>query len=170
MMEQKSTRVPHQLLPVKIMKLNNGFTLIEVLIALVILAGGMLGMAAMQATGLKNNLSAFQRSQATQLAYNMADRMRANLSSAGTYATGATSATTVATQSARAGCLTTTGCSVAYMAENDLYEWNAKVTSVLPSGEGTITFADPIYTITIKWDDDRNSSTAKLSLPMSFTL
>ncbi|MEE9338931.1 MAG: type IV pilus modification protein PilV [Methylococcaceae bacterium] len=152
------------------MKLNNGFTLIEVLIALIILAGGMLGMAAMQAMGLKNNVSAYQRSQATQLAYNMADRMRANLNAAGTYATAATTASATQGHSVQASCLTTAGCSVANMAANDIYEWNAKVSSVLPSGEATITFSDPIYTITIKWDDDRDSTTNKLSFPMSFTL
>lgn len=149
---------------------NSGFTLIEVLIATVILAGGLLGMAAIQATGLKNNLSAYQRSQATQLAYSMADRMRANMNAAGTYATVATSATAAQGQSAKATCLTTTGCSVAYMAENDIYEWYTKVSRILPSGEGIITFADPVYTITISWDDDRDANTAALSFPMSFTL
>jgi type IV pilus assembly protein PilV len=152
------------------MKLNNGFSLIEVLIAVVILAGGILGMAAMQAMGLKNNLSAYQRSQATQLAYNMADRMRANLNAAGTYATDATTASATQGQSAQASCLTTAGCSFTNMAVNDIYEWNAKVSNVLPSGEGIITFSDPVYTITISWDDDRDSTTNKLSFPMSFTL
>ena len=60
------------------MKKNTGFTLIEVLIAMIILAVGLLGLAGLQATTLKNNQSAYNRIKATQLAYDIADRMRAN--------------------------------------------------------------------------------------------
>jgi len=61
---------------------SKGFTLIEALIAVVILAIGLLGIAGLQATNLKNNQSAYNRSQATLLAYDMADRIRANSSEA----------------------------------------------------------------------------------------
>lgn len=153
---------------------DKGFTLIEVLIAMVVLAFGLLGLAAMQTSGLKNNLSAYQRSQATQLAYDMADRMRVNVADAneasGKYATAAITTSHTQANSAKTTCKTTTGCSVADMAENDIYEWNATVSRVLPSGVGTITFAASTYTITISWDDDRDSSTAALSLPTQFTV
>ncbi len=55
-----------------------GFTLIEVLIAVIVLSLGLLGIAALQANALKSNHSAVQRSQATMLAYFMMDAMRAN--------------------------------------------------------------------------------------------
>lgn len=55
-----------------------GFSMIEVLIAVLVLAIGLLGVAAMQTTALKNNQSALQRSQATMLSYSMMDAMRAN--------------------------------------------------------------------------------------------
>ncbi|WP_150050688.1 MULTISPECIES: type IV pilus modification protein PilV [Methylomonas] len=55
-----------------------GFSLLEVLIAVLILSFGLLGIAALQTNALKNNQSAFQRSQATMLAYYMLDAMRAN--------------------------------------------------------------------------------------------
>lgn len=156
------------------MKLQKGFTLIEVLIATVILAGGLLGLAALQTTGLKNNLRAYQRSQATQLAYDMADRMRANIidaeNAAGMYATKATTAAKTIVNTVQADCKSTTGCTAANMAINDIYEWNDKVNDILLSGVGTITFADPVYTITISWDDDRDAGTAAKRLPMSFTL
>ena len=61
---------------------NAGFTLIEVLIAMLVLAVGLLGLAGLQATSLRNNQSAYNRSQATQLAYDLADRMRANFTEA----------------------------------------------------------------------------------------
>ncbi|QPK64183.1 type IV pilus modification protein PilV [Methylomonas sp. LL1] len=57
---------------------NSGFSMIEVLIAVLILAVGLLGVAALQTNALKNNQSALQRSQATMLSYYMMDAMRAN--------------------------------------------------------------------------------------------
>lgn len=64
-----------------------GFSMIEVLVAVLVLAIGLLGIAAVQTAALKNNNSALQRSQATMLAYFMMDAMRANRSVAiiGTY-------------------------------------------------------------------------------------
>tara|TARA_Y100001934_G_C12174415_1_gene688262 strand:+ start:59 stop:547 length:489 start_codon:yes stop_codon:yes gene_type:complete len=55
-----------------------GFSLLEVLIALVVLSVGLLGLAALQANGLRGSSSAFQRNQAVLMASDMADRMRAN--------------------------------------------------------------------------------------------
>lgn len=56
---------------------QSGSSLLEVLVAVVILAFGLLGLAGLQATSVKSSHSAYQRSQATLLAYDMADRMRA---------------------------------------------------------------------------------------------
>ena len=64
------------------MNKNTGFTLIEVLIAMIVLAVGLLGLAGLQATSLRNNQSAYNRIKATQLAYDIADRMRANYTEA----------------------------------------------------------------------------------------
>lgn len=139
----------------KTMKTNwsnkiTGFTLIEVLIAMLVLAIGLLGLAALQATGIRNNQSAYYRGQATQLAYNLADRMRANVAGKTTYTTGTATAT--------ANCLTTAGCTKEAMAEHDLKEWNDAISSTLPSGTGTVTVAAGIYTITINWDDNHDGS------------
>jgi type IV pilus assembly protein PilV len=146
---------------------NTGFTFIEVLIAVVLLAGGLLGLAALQATSLKNNQSAYNRSQATQLAYELADRIRANTAGLAVY-TGAKGANP-STALVKPNCLTTTGCSAADMAENDLYEWNCAIaggcegdtrpiTPTLPGGAGnTATITVPsagIFKISIKWNDD----------------
>src|SRR5574343_439121 len=62
------------------MKTYTGFTLIEVLIAMLVLAIGLLGLATLQTYSLRSNLSAYTRGQATQLLYDMSDRMRANSS------------------------------------------------------------------------------------------
>src|SRR5262249_56408603 len=55
-----------------------GFTLIEALVALLVLSIGLLGVAALQLTSLRSNPSSSFRSQATLLAYDVVDRMRAN--------------------------------------------------------------------------------------------
>ena len=60
------------------MILQRGFTLIEVLISMVILAIGLLGLAAMQAISLRDNQDAYYYQQATLLAYEMQDRIRGN--------------------------------------------------------------------------------------------
>ncbi|MDI1279505.1 type IV pilus modification protein PilV [Methylobacter sp.] len=136
------------------MKTNSGFTLIEVLIAMLVLAVGLLGLAGLQATSLKNNQSAYNRSQATQLAYDLADRMRANIAGKARY-----TAILASSATAKANCLTTTGCTPADLAENDLFEWNSAVSNNLPGGIGTIASpAANMFTITITWDEDRDGN------------
>ncbi|MGZ8239918.1 MAG: type IV pilus modification protein PilV [Methylobacter sp.] len=140
----------------KLMKNNTGFTLIEVLIAMIILAVGLLGLAGLQATSLRNNQSAYNRSQATQLAYDIADRMRANVPAANNYA-GTFMAPSAA--AAQADCITISlTCTAAHMAQNDLFQWNSAVTTALPGGAGTIARAGSVFTITITWDDNRDGS------------
>ena len=57
---------------------NRGFSLIEVLVAMLLLSIGLLGVAGMQALSVQMNVSAGQSSQATFLGYDIVDRMRAN--------------------------------------------------------------------------------------------
>lgn len=58
--------------------LTRGFTLMEVLVAMLILSIGLLGMAGLQSLSFKMNQSSYLSSQATFLSYDMLDRMRAN--------------------------------------------------------------------------------------------
>jgi type IV pilus assembly protein PilV len=151
------------------MEKQQGFTLIEVLIAVVVLAGGLLGLAGLQARGLSNNQSAYNRSLATQLAYDIADRMRANHNQGPSYQT--TTATMTSVNSCTAAPNTCTcspsanpDCSHAELALADLFYWISNLQVALPSGAGTITCTDPplcanmIYTITVSWDDNKDGS------------
>lgn len=61
---------------------NRGFTLLEMLVALLVLSFGLLGMAGLQATGLRNNNNAYQRTQASIIAVEMIERMRTNRAAA----------------------------------------------------------------------------------------
>lgn len=114
------------------MKKNKGFTLIEVLIALVVLSIGLLGVAGLQAKSQQFSRNAYLNTQATVIAHDMLERVRANPSGlkSGSYNNAAT------TQ--HAGCFTTAGCSSQQMAENDMFEWTDDVANKLPNGKSVI--------------------------------
>ncbi|NJD05253.1 MAG: type IV pilus modification protein PilV, partial [Methylococcaceae bacterium] len=130
---------------------TEGFTLVEVLVAVLVLAIGLLGMAGLQAVGLKNNNTAYLRSQATFLAYELADRMRANNAVLNEFY-----GTVTGTEANPNNDCTSAPCSQQDMAKNDIYQWLQSLQSSLPMGTGTVTKAGAVHTITIKWDDNRD--------------
>lgn len=139
------------------MKKHKGFTLIEVLVAVVILAVGLLGLAGMQAKELGSNQSAYNRSQATQLAYDIADRMRANPSEAASYLTKPADAECSAGDDPCTACTSPAkSCVPAQLAETDLYNWNNSLKNTLPKGTGRVSFSGVVYTVTINWDEDKS--------------
>lgn len=135
---------------------QSGLSLLEVLIAIAVLGIGLLGLAHMQSFGLLNIEKAYQRSQATVLAYAIADKMRANVTTANNYLT---TFMDPAAATAQPNCKTTAGCSVGALAENGLFEWQSEMTDQLPGASGTITFADGNYTVAITWDDNGDGVT-----------
>lgn len=138
-------------------KNDNGFTLLEVLIAIVVLSVGLLGIAGLQAAGQQSNHSAYLRSQATALAYDMIDRMRSNKAgvSTGDY----NSIDTTANTYTDPGC-ESTACSSSQMSQYDMYDWQQELSTQLPTGNGKVAGggAGTIFTVTVMWDDDRNGS------------
>jgi len=131
-----------------------GFTLLEVLVALLVLSVGLLGLAGLQTFSLRNNTSAFQRSQAVVLAYDALDRMRGNRDQA-TLGAGSLYNTAFADSPATVDCSTI--CTSANVARHDVAAWKADVAR-LPGGEGQITIgADNKATIEVRWSDNRDS-------------
>lgn len=123
-----------------------GFSLIEVLVALVVLSVGLLGLAALQSTATQFNASAYSRSQATILAYDMADRIRANREAAldGDYT------------SPYPGTLPTCNDAVAgTVAQQDLAAWRRSLACSLPSGNGAVDYdaGTDVVTISVTWDE-----------------
>lgn len=115
---------------------EHGFTLVEVLIAALILGIGLLGVAGLQSVSLSMNQGAYLRSQATVLARDIADRMRANPRGVGADAYNMSGAGSPAQHS---GCTTAgTGCTSTNMAANDLYDWTQALVTRLPSGKGHV--------------------------------
>ena len=126
------------------MQRQQGFSLIEVLITMLVVAVGMLGIAAIMVTSLKNNQSAYARGQATILAGDIVDRMRANRTAAQVVP----SPYNVALGAAPAG---------AGVALTDLQQWRAAVVATMPSGTSAVAF-DAVsgnVTVTMQWDDSR---------------
>lgn len=175
---------------------DNGFTLIEVLVTLIVLSVGLLSLAGLQVFGLRTSHSASLRTQATIQSYDIIDRMRANLRGvqAGNYnqPTQEGSAGEVKT-ACEAIIGTTNGCSTQDMASHDLFKWNQAIADVLPGGVGvvcidttpedgaTATIADAdsecdglgsvdprnaTYAVKIWWNDDSSNSA---SVPQLFT-
>jgi type IV pilus assembly protein PilV len=127
---------------------QHGFTLVEALIALVVLSIGLLGVAKLVISAVHADDSAYMRGQATQLAYQMLDQVRANRPAAldGGYAAAP----------AVSDCITG-ACAPDTLAADDLYNWKARLGEALPSGTGTVTITadgnDEVATIAVTWDD-----------------
>lgn len=123
-----------------------GFSLIEVLIALLILAIGVLGIAALQFKGLKYSHDAFIRSQINFLAYDITEMMRANRSDAASYVGNYT----VPANSAANACNYATSATAA----NDLGCWRNRVDLAIPPGStANITTFGSLYTVVLAWTD-----------------
>ncbi len=116
---------------------SRGLTLVEVLVTLVIISVGLLGVAALQLTTVRNNYDSFVRSQAAMLASDMLDRMRANRNQAEKYAVD---------MDKEAGD-TPEGA--------DTKRWRASLDAQLPNGKGAIAFdkATSIVTVSIQWNE-----------------
>lgn len=127
-------------------KAQRGATLIEVLVTLVVLSVGLLGMAGLQALSLKSNHSAYYRSQATFLAYDVSERMRANreVANNGGYAVDFPDSSNANSVSGS-------------LAERDKAQWLNLLADTLPGGTGKISHSGGLVTVEIRWDDSRGA-------------
>lgn len=148
-------------------KRSAGFSLIEVLIALVILSVGLLGIAAMVSVSLKSKESSYYRSQATALSYAILDRMRANRAPASTSAYDVAIGQTLGNNLTGQSITVPTGdctdltspCNNDQIAALDLTQWKSDLAATLPSGDGSISTVTwnsmTQVTITVQWNDKR---------------
>jgi type IV pilus assembly protein PilV len=122
-----------------------GFTLVESLVALVVLAVGMLGVAALYIEGLRAERTSVYHTTAVNLAADIADRIRGNRTAGVAYAAGA----------ANNNCVNGgADCAPAVLAADDVFVWQQDVVAGLPGGTGNIAVAagaPNTYTITVSW-------------------
>lgn len=118
---------------------QSGFSLLEVLVTIVIISLGIMGVSALQVTGMKNSYSAFLRAQAAQYAYDMTDRMRVNRAAAeaGNYNLAMADAKPTGTT----------------LPDVDRAGWLTQVES-MPDGDGSIAVtADGVATVVVQWSE-----------------
>ncbi len=128
---------------------QRGATLLEVLIAVLVLSVGLLGVAALQASALRNSQSSYERSQASILTYSLFDAMRADMANVASYNTGGQL------------CAPPAGAS---LRDTQLSDWmgnlkanlgNTVTTCVSIAGCGAAPVANCV--VTIEWNDSRGT-------------
>jgi type IV pilus assembly protein PilV len=154
---------------------QSGYTLLEVLIALLVFSIGLLGLAAMLVSAVKGNHQAYHHSQAVYVAEAMSDGLRANLAAVngGTYNTG--------------GFITTHGgnnctvCNADQIAARDLASWARMANQRLPNGAISVqcngaaatgfTAAgyDGVCTLRVRWDETGDTGQSAESTQQTFT-
>jgi type IV pilus assembly protein PilV len=141
-----------------------GFSLVELLAAVVVLSIGLLGVAKLSLGSVQANGSAYMRSQATELIQQIVDDMRANKLEA---LVGGYNIPMTSNLPAPGANCETINCTAAQVAAFDLATWvnrlNATNGGALPSGAGSVTVTQtinpvtgsPEYTavVTVQWDD-----------------
>lgn len=128
-----------------------GFTMVEVLVALAVLAIGLLGIAALYLDSLRAGRTAIYRSQAVNLAADLADRIRANRGAVLGYEVALGDEPEAVPQCDAGG-----PCTRDEMAQNDLAVWKASLEALLPEGQGSVavTPGNPnVYVITVQWTE-----------------
>ena len=158
----------HARLPIRSAHYQLGVSMLEVLIAVLILSFGLLGLAGLLSGGMRANQSAYYRTVATNQAYDMTDRMRSNL--AGVAAGGYANVTGIP---GNPGC-DTGPCTPIQLAQYDAFDWNTTNAATLPRGAGVVCLdsspddgtpaapacdnAGTIYVTKVWWDDDRTGT------------
>lgn len=138
MLASLNTRFPHAVARHQI-----GMTLIEVLVAVLILAVGLLGAVVLQLNALKYTDSSRMTSQASFIAYDMLDRIRANSGADYSSPEGVRAPATAATASVR---------------DLDLHDFEANIRGFAgESAKGSVAISANEVTVSISWDD-RSSS------------
>lgn len=142
-------------------KRQHGFSLVEVLIALIIMSVGMLGIATLFVQSMQAGRTSMFRHHAVTIAGDVADRIRANPRAGIAYqGVGADN-----------GCVATgNDCNEAAMAANDIFLWDIQVAESLPNGDVAVRFNDavvpPEYTIAVTWDEPGEDPNA----PLNYTI
>lgn len=130
---------------------QQGVTLIESMIALLVISIGLLGIAALQITAMSQNTSSLNHSQAVWIAYNMSDRVRANMTDFNNYAGIDTNNTY--NQDCMSG-----PCTDAQMTVADASDWGNLIAG-LPGGRGIIANDPDGLMIMVMWDDEGTGAT-----------
>lgn len=153
---------------------QQGFSMVEVMVSVLVLSGGLLGLAFLQAQGMKFNAEAYQRTQATVLAYDIIDRLRANPAEAhaDAYAVASSSDAYAAETATYKSCDKPDGtvkCTAAELATFDLAKWyeaQGKSLAIDTNNRATIartaiTSTLDEHTVTMRWLEHETTKTQR---------
>jgi type IV pilus assembly protein PilV len=140
---------------------QRGFSLVEVLIALIIMSVGMLGIAGLYVQSMQAGRTSMFRHQAVTLAGDVADRIRANPRAGVAYAGAG------ANNNCVAGGI---DCNAAEMAANDIFIWDQEAAGALPNGDVVVLYDNavnpPQYTISVNWTEPGENLNYTISIPV----
>ena len=143
---------------------TRGFSLIEVLVALIIMSVGMLGIASLYVQSMQAGRTSLLRHNAVTLAGDVADRIRANPTAGAAYAGAGADFSCIAQG---------TNCSAPQMAAQDVLVWNNQATNTLPDGAVEIVFDNaanpPTYQITVRWNEPEGAQNYTVTIPVRGT-
>ncbi len=143
-------------------KRMQGFNLVEVLIALIIMSVGMLGIAGLYVHSMQAGRTSLFRHHAVTLAGDVADRIRANPTARAAYGLAG------ADNNCVSGGI---DCTPAAMAANDIFLWQQQAVDTLPTGAVAVVFVDnapapPTYTITVSWTEPGQAMNYSITIPV----
>lgn len=142
-----------------------GVSLVEALVALVVLSVGMLGIAGLYVESVRNGRTALLRTQAVSLVADMGDRIRANANGADAYDSAAYGGAAAEHDCSPTPDSAGGNCSVAELAEDDIARWQAAIAATLPAFEdraanGVIEYVPRAnarepdrYRVTVNWQE-----------------
>ena len=150
---------------------ESGFSMIEVLVALVVLAIGLLSFALLQTMSLRYTQSANHRTHAVNLAYDLIDQMRANRYPAPWYIAASFEPGDITASKCSAAAQPTGTLTVARSVER----WQCQVFNTLGEGaSASVTYDDGEVTVGLAWDDERwqdeDTAVSASDLRSAFTL
>jgi type IV pilus assembly protein PilV len=147
-------------------RIDAGFTLLEVLVALCVLAAGMLGVGMMLLESIRSSRSALHRTAAVALAADLGERIRANRMAGDDYAIGAGTLAGAPPSE----CAPSDACGPSDVAALDLYEWQQAVLTALPAAVTSVQVA-PVsglpantFAISIRWAQPGDAEAATFIL------
>ena len=139
----------------KLQKKQQGFTLLESLLALFILSIGLLGVAGMQAQAMKSGFVASQNMAVVLKGEELIERIRANPMGLDSYDGGV---------GASNGCTSGSVCSPAAMAADDLYIWNTEITNMFTTSATT-----SVQVVNVEAALDPNSDLREVTINIGWT-
>jgi type IV pilus assembly protein PilV len=144
----------------------SGFTLVEILIVVVVMAVGLLGSLALLLTGFRASRVAIQQTGAANLAADLGDRIRANRAAGAAYALGAGEVVAAPAKP----CQSIGECDAPEVAARDLYEWQQCAMATLPGARTSVRVVpgagvpQNIYLILVEWAQAGQATSARFAL------